>query len=314
MFQKSLVLYFKTTLLNQITIKNSSIELVVLDFGAIIQKIIIKDKNGKPINVVVDLEKPEDYLNDKMYLGACIGRYAGRISNGGFTLKNKKYAIKESNNVHLHGGEIGFNQKYFIIDEVNHGEEPFIRLSYLSKDLEEGYPGNLTVTVTYTLIGESLKITHQAITDKTTVVNLTNHSYFKLDETNTVAHYDLNLNCSQITETYNNLLPTGNFLPVADGKYDFRKKRKIGSPFLDTPFAIDSIKEIASEVYSEISGIKLQVKTNQPALIIYTPPTTGSICFETQNFPDAPNQTNFPSSVLNPNEVYLNESIFTFTT
>jgi len=300
--------------LNQITIKNNSIELVVLDFGAIIQKIIVKDKNGNPVNTVVGFENPEDYLNDKMFLGACIGRYAGRISGGGFTLKNKRYPLKENHKVHLHGGEIGFNQKYFTIEEVHQGETPFIRLSYLSQDLEEGYPGNLAVTVTYTLLGNSLKITHQATTDKTTVVNLTNHSYFKLDAASSVAHYDLQLNCSQITETHPNLLPTGHFLPVANSAYDFKTSKKIGSPFLDTPFAIDPKNKIAAEVSSDISEITLQVATNQPALIIYTPPTTGSICFETQNFPDAPNQPNFPSSVLTPDETYLNESIFTFKT
>ena len=299
--------------MNQITIKNNSIELTILDFGAIIQKLIVKDKNGNPTNVVVGLENSNAYLTDNMFLGACIGRYAGRISNGKFTLEDEIYVLAEENGVHLHGGNIGFNQKYFTVDKIDNGKEPFVRLSYLSPDLDEGYPGNLKIVVTYTIIGSSLKITHEASTDKTTVVNLTNHSYFKLDTAAEVNHYDLKLNCSKITETDDNLVPTGKFSHVLASKYDFLEKKKIGETRLDTPFAIDSGSKIVAEVHSEISGITMEVKTNQPAVVIYTPPTTGSICFETQNFPDAPNHKHFPSSVLQPGEKYLNESIFTFT-
>ena len=298
--------------MNQITIKNDSIELTVLDFGAIIQKLIVKDKNGNPINTVVGYDSPKDYVKDNMFLGACIGRYAGRISYGKFTINGKEYTLFEKDNVHLHGGEIGFNKKYFKIEEVNTSNLPFVKLSYISSDLEEGYPGKLKITVTYALIGNTLKITHEATTDKTTVVNLTNHSYFKLDNELSINHYNLKLNCHEILETNSRLLPTGNFLNVTNTRYDFLNKKKIGETRLDTPFAINLDDNIAAEVTSEISGITMKVKTNQPALIIYTPLTTGSICFETQNFPDAPNQANFPSSILEPNEKYINESTFTF--
>lgn len=298
--------------MNQITIKNDRIELTVLDFGAIIQKLIVKDKNGQPTNVVVSYDNPEDYLNDKMFLGACIGRYAGRISNGKFSLNGNEFTLQEENSVHLHGGKEGFNQKYFTIEEVNHGKEPFVKLSYVSPDLEEGYPGNLKIIVTYTLSANALKITHEATTDKTTVVNLTNHSYFKLDKEPEINHYNLKLDCAKIIDTHANLLPNGKFLNVLDTKYDFLKKKKINETRLDTPFAINASATLVAEVNSEVSGISMQVKTNQPAVIIYTPSTTGSICFETQNFPDAPNHSNFPSSVLEPNEKYINESTFTF--
>lgn len=298
--------------MNQITIKNKSIELTVLDFGAIIQKLIVKDKNGKPINVVIGYDNPEDYLLDDMFLGACIGRYAGRIANGEFSLNNNDYKLHHDNSVHLHGGVEGFNRKYFKIEKVEHGETPFIQLSYLSDDMEEGYPGTLKVLVTYTLVENSLKITHEATTDKTTVVNLTNHSYFKFDEAKEVNGYSLQLNCSKITETHDNLLPTGNLINVENSKYDFTSEKLIEDTRLDTPFAIDKSSDISAKVHSELSGVTMEVKTNQPALIVYTPPKTGSICFETQNFPDAPNQDNFPSSILEPGEVYKNESYFTF--
>jgi aldose 1-epimerase len=298
--------------LRQITLKNEQIELTVIDYGAIIQKLIVRDKDGKPINVVVGFENPEDYKDNPMFLGACIGRYAGRITNGAFKLNEVKYTMHSENGVHLHGGKVGFDKKIFVIDDMNHGEEPFVKLSYLSPDLEEGYPGNLKVTVTYKLVANELHIIHEAITDKTTVVNLTNHSYFKLDEESTVNQYKLQLDSSHSIETDSKLLPTGNLIPVQNTEYDFLVAKKINGIQLDTPFALNPAKGFAGSVYSEISGIKMQVKTNQPCMVIYTPPSTGSICFETQNYPDAPNHANFPSSILQLGEAYKNESIFSF--
>ncbi|MBO0592314.1 galactose mutarotase [Cellulophaga sp. E16_2] len=310
--QKSLNLFINFSALIQNTIKNNKIELTVLDFGAIIQKIIVKDKNGNPTNMVVGFEQPKDYLDNPMFLGACIGRYAGRISKGEFTLDKKIYPIQEEKDVHLHGGSAGFNKKYFKVDEVNHGGNPFIKLSYISEHLEEGYPGTLKVSVTYTLEDNALIVTHEATTDQKTVVNLTNHSYFKLDNTAEINHYDLQLDCTKILDTYDNLIPTGKLTEVAHTKYDFLENKKINTTRLDTPFVIDKRKEICASVHSAISGITLEVTTNQAAVVIYTPETTGSICFETQNYPDAPNQPNFPSSVLNKGEKYFNQSIFRF--
>lgn len=296
----------------QNTIKNDKIELTVLDFGAIIQKIIVKDKYGNPVNMVVSFDDPKDYLINPMYLGACIGRYAGRISNGRFALDGENYNIAEEKGVHLHGGGRGFDKKYFKVDVVKHGNHPSIKLSYESEHLEEGYPGNLKVTVTYSIEDDVLIVTHEATTDQTTVVNLTNHSYFKLDSAEDVNHYDLQLDCSKILETHENLIPTGKFTNVANTKYDFIVTKKINNTRLDTPFVIDKSKEICATAYSEISGINLEVTTNQPAVVIYTPEITGSICFETQNYPDAPNHQHFPSSVLNKEENYFNQSKFRF--
>ena len=216
--------------MNQITIKNEYIELTVLDFGAIIQKLIVKDKNGHPTNTVVGLESTEEYLKDNMYLGACIGRYAGRISNGSFTLEGKKYRGYQKNNVHLHGGQSGFNQKYFTIEEVNHGKEPYIKLSYLSPDLEEGYPGNLNVMVTYTLLANTLKITHEATTDKTTVVNLTNHSYFNLQgvDNGLIDNHILQIKASKYTPVNKEIIPTGEITSVKNTPFDFILPTKIG--------------------------------------------------------------------------------------
>ena len=299
--------------MNQVTIKNNFITLTVLDYGAIIQKLIIKNKDGVDTNVVVGLEEPEKYLMDNKSLGACIGRYAGRISNGGFQINNVHYPIFAKDGVHLHGGQKGFGKRYWTIEQVHDGENPFVKLTYLSQDMEEGYPGNLKCTVTYKLVGPSLFIIHEATTDKATPVNLTNHSYFNLDGEETIDHWNLRLSCPEYLETDAKLLPTGKILSVKNSKYDFLEMKKIGQVRLDTPFVMDSSLKNGTVLTSDKSGLSMEVVTNQPGVVVYTPPAFAAICFETQNFPDAPNQPHFPNSILQPGETYLNESEFRFS-
>jgi aldose 1-epimerase len=298
--------------LNQVTIKNNFITLTVLDYGAIIQKLILKNKNGVDTNVVIGLEEPEQYLTDNKSLGACIGRYAGRISNGSFQISNTNYPIFSKDGVHLHGGKQGFGKRYWTIDQVHDGENPFVKLSYLSKDQEEGYPGNLKTTVTYKLVGSSLFIIHQATTDKATPVNLTNHSYFNLDGEDKIDHYQLRLSCPEYLETDAKLLPTGKLVSVKNTKYDFLKMKKIGEVRLDTPFVLDPTLMENTLLTSDKSGLSMEVITDQAGVVVYTPPAFAAICFETQNFPDAPNQPHFPNSILQPGETYHNETEFKF--
>ncbi|MCM4153365.1 galactose mutarotase [Arenibacter sp. N53] len=299
--------------MNQVTIKNNFITLTVLDYGAIIQKMILKNKDGVDTNVVVGLEEPDKYLTDNKSLGACIGRYAGRISNNGFQINNVNYPIFSKNGVHLHGGEKGFGKRYWTIDQVQDGENPFVKLSYLSQDMEEGYPGNLKTTVTYKLVDSSLFIIHQATTDKATPVNLTNHSYFNLDGEDKIDHCHLRLSCPEYLETDAKLLPTGNIVSVKNSKYDFLSMKKIGEVRLDTPFVMDSSLKDGTVLASDKSGLSMEVITNQPGVVVYTPAGFAAICFETQNFPDAPNQPNFPNSILKPGETYHNETEFKFS-
>jgi len=298
--------------MKQVTISTPFATLVVLDYGAIIQKLLVKDKDGNSINVVVGFNSPNKYLEDDKFLGACIGRYAGRITNGRFELDRETYDLYQKDGVHLHGGKEGFGKKYWTIEEVHQGRQPFVKLSYKSKHLEEGYPGNLIVNVTYKLINNELHIIHEATTDRTTVINLTNHSYFRLDDASQINEYDLQLNCSKMVEVYADLLPTGNVVPVKETSFDFLEKKKIKSTRLDTPFVIDATSKHAGTISSEKTGISMEVTTNQSALICYTPSEFPAICFETQNYPDAPNQKNFPSSRLRPGEIYKNESRFVF--
>ena len=314
MLQRNQYFYtnFNATPLKQITIQNENIILVVLDYGAIIQKLLLKDKNGSFTNVVVGLEYPSAYLEDKISLGACVGRFAGRISKG-FVLDREKYPLYNENGVHLHGGKKGFAKRNWTFEDVDYGNEPFVKLSYLSRHLEEGYPGNLKTTVTYKLIGSSLQISHEATTDRTTIVNLTNHSYFRLAEKEPVGDYLLQLNCSQFAETHENLLPTGKILSTNGTDYDFSMERPIGNVSFDNPFIVDIKSTIAARCSSKKSGISMEVITNQPAMVVYTPSAFDAICFETQNLPDAPNHENFPNCTLRPGERYRNVSEFRFS-
>lgn len=303
---------FKRYILNQVTIKNDFISLTVLDYGAIIQKLLVKNKEGIATNVVVGYEEPLKYLTDNKALGACIGRFAGRISNGSFTIDGINYPLYSVNGVHLHGGKEGFGKKTWTISKVEDGNDPLVTLSYFSKDMEEGYPGNLTVTLTYKLIGRSLHIIHEATTDKATPVNLTNHSYFKLDEEEQMDHYNLRLSCPQYVELDQKLVPTGNIISVANTAFDFQDQKKIGTTRFDTPFVLDPTLPFNTLLSSPKSGISMEVLTNQHAMVVYTPPEFASICFETQNYPDAPNQPSFPNSILNPGETYNNTTEYKF--
>ncbi len=298
--------------MKQFTINNGLLSLTVLNYGAVIQKLMVLDKNGDPFNVVVGLKDPEEYLQDEISLGASVGRFAGRISKGGFSIGSEKYRIHEKDGVHLHGGKAGFAKKYWEVDEVEEGDTPFIKLSYTSPHLEEGYPGSLKATVKYVLDGSSLKIIYEGQTDRSTVVNLTNHSYFRLDEEPDIGNYLLRLNCESVLQTDHQLLPTGNLRTVNEAGMDFRTARKIGTTRMDTPFVCDQNGEFVGELSSAKSGIRMSIYSNQPAVVVYTPLDFPAICFETQNYPDSPNFEHFPSALLHPGETYVNTAVFKF--
>ncbi len=298
--------------MKQVTINNNCISLTVLDYGAIIQKIEVRNKKNELTNVAVGFEDPSDYLNDTIFLGACVGRYAGRISGGGFDLKGKRYSLYHQDGVHLHGGKEGLGKKFWSIDSVNKDEKPSVKLSYTSRAMEEGYPGEVKVAVVYQLIGNALHIRHKASTDETTVINLTNHSYFRLDDEARIDHYFLQLKSKNILETRENLVPSGRVLPVKNTPYDFRHRKRIAAISLDTPYILDGNTGVVARVHSPASGISMKVQTNQPAIVVYRPKDFPALCLETQNHPDAPNHSHFPSSVLQPGETYNNTSIFEF--
>ncbi len=283
------------------------LSITVIEYGAILQE-FTHLPTGR--NLVVKLPEPADYLADKRYLGACVGRFAGRISGGAFEVDDQRYPINTVNGVHLHGGQNGFSHKFWTIEEVLGGVTPQITLAYLSRHLEEGYPGNLQCKVTYRLNQDRLEIIHEAETDQATLVNMVNHSYFRLDDADSVSHYQLRIAADRILRTHDNLVPTGAYLEVEGSPYDFRKAKALGAILLDTPFVLNGMEEAAATVYSPRSQTGLRVFTNQPAMVVFTPDDLAAICLETQNYPDAPSKPHFPSSVLRPGAVYRNYAGF----
>lgn len=315
-------------------VNSNGMELLISNLGATIIAINVPDKTNKLVNVVVGLE-PEAYtskayLKNYTYLGASIGRYAGRISKGAFDLNGVTYPIYNEDGVHLHGGEVGFDKKYWTVTKLNEGANPLVTFACESVHLEEGYPGNLSVAVTYQLTeSNEVKVTYKATTDIATPVNLTNHAYFNLNGSGSVLDHMLKLNSTHVLDVDSLLIPSGKLVDSKNTRFDFSKKEQIGREdfigFDDTFILSD--EDVKAVLYAPTTGIKMKVHTNQPASVIYTPVQLdklpylygaaytkfSAICFETQNYPDAPNNDHFPSSILNSGEEYCNESIFEFS-
>jgi aldose 1-epimerase len=318
--------------LEVITIKNNNgMELKVINYGATLIELKVPDKNNNFIDVIVGLVMAssyvqEPYTNVKLFLGSSIGRYAGRISKGKFDIDGKSYQINHQDGVHLHGGN-GFDKKYWAVEKVL---DNLVTLFYISEDQEEGYPGNLKVWVTYELIeNNSLKITYKAKTDKSTPVNLTSHPYINLNGKGSIIDHELTINSEKHLEVNHQLLPTGNILESKNTQFDRNQKSKVkNDSFIsfDDTFVLGNDK-IKASLFSQESGINLNIYSNQPAMVVYTPKKFPdltfktnikstlfpAICFEPQNFPDAPNNVHFPNSILSPDELYLNEIVYEFS-
>jgi aldose 1-epimerase len=317
--------------LEVIVIKNSlGMEVSVSNFGATLLELKVRDKHRNFVDVVQGLAVASDYIQKpytdvKLYLGSSVGRYAGRISKGSFDVNGINYPLNHEDGVHLHGGE-GFDKKHWNIQEITKNA---VTLTYLSKHLEDGYPGNLEVIVKYELTEtNSLKITYSATTNQSTPVNLTSHPYINLNGKGSVLDHELIINSSQHLEVDKKLIPSGKILDSNNTPFDRRNKAKLkelGFTGFDDTFVLEKEKLKAS-LYSEESGIKMNIYSNQPAMVVYTPKKFPevpfkinqgvseypAICFEPQNFPDAPHHSHFPNSILNPGEVYTNEIEYEF--
>lgn len=322
--------------LQTIDLKNASGSvLTILNYGATLFGFKLKNSRGELIDVVAGPSDPEsyttaEYRSENKCFGASIGRFAGRISDGKFSIGNEEYRLyEEYEGAHLHGGKLGFQYRMWEIDEVMKGSNPSVKLSYHSKDMEEGYPGNLTVEVIYHLTEDNqIKINYSAKTDKETIVNLTNHTYFNLNGGGSVSDHFLQVHASKILELDDKNLPTGNLTKLRNNPKDHRESRLMGNRELDDVFVLDTMEEeTQAQLFAPLSGIKLKVNSNQPVLVIYSPETLPdewnyhanydekfpAVAIEAQNYPDAPNFRNFPSSLLKPGDVYQNEIVFSFT-
>jgi len=330
------------------TMTNSrGMEVRAMNYGGIIVSLRVPDKKGVLADVVLGFDTLDAYLNNKPYFGAIIGRYANRIANGKFTLNGAEYRLARNNGMNsLHGGLKGFDKVLWRGEQFENNQGIGVVFTYTSKNGEEGYPGNLKAKVTYTLTDQSeLQIEYQATTDEATPVNLTNHSYFNLasEGNGDILKHNLILNADRFTPVDSTLIPAGELRSVAGTPFDFTQPTAIGARIdtnneqlaiahgYDHNFVLSrkgSGLELAGRVHEQQTGRALEVYTTEPGVQFYTGNVldgtiTGKhghaynkhagLCLETQHFPDSPNHSNFPWTILKPEQTYNSRTVYKFS-
>ncbi len=330
------------------TLKNSKgMEVSIITYGGIITSLKVPNKENKIEDVVLGYNTLAHYEKSSPFFGALIGRYGNRIAKGKFTLDGNEYQLATNNDPnHLHGGDKGFDKVVWNASEEKTDSTASLVLTYLSKDMEEGYPGNLKTKVTYTLDNNNvLDVLYEAATDKKTIVNLTQHSYFNLsgDFSKTILDHEITINADKFIPVDETLIPTGELKDVANTPFDFRNAKVVGKDIeveneqlkrglgYDHCWVLNNQNEgmrLASTAYNPESGRLLEIFTNEPGIQFYTgnfldgilPSKEGGtyafrtgFCLETQHYPDSPNQKDFPSVVLNPGEKYETKTSFKFS-
>ena len=330
------------------TLKNhNGVEMKVINYGATIITLKVPDQNGKLDDIVLGFEKLADYEAKSPYFGCIVGRYGNRIAKGKFTLNGVPYCLATNNGPNsLHGGLKGFNKAVWHAKEMQTAAGPAVEFTHVSKDGEEGYPGNLTMKLVYTLTDKNeVRIDYTATTDKDTVINLTNHSYFNLagQGNGDILGHEMMINASHFTPVDDTLIPTGELRPVKGTPFDFTKPTAIGARIQQDDEQLkfgkgydhnwvldkDEAMSLVARVVEPQSGRVLEVSTTEPAVQFYTGnfldgTVTGKagkvykqrygFCLETQHYPDSPNHPNFPPTVLRPGQTYQTTTIFRFST
>jgi aldose 1-epimerase len=311
----------------------------ITNYGGIVTSISAPDKTGKFDDVVLGYDNLDGYLKETPYFGAIVGRYGNRIAKGSFTIDGKKYSLAINNGPNsLHGGIKGFDKVVWDAEQFEKKDGVGIKLHYLSKDGEEGYPGNLDTYVTYTLTNDNeLRIDYSATTDKATPVNLTHHSYFNLGGTSgkDILNHTLFIDADKYTVVDETQIPTGELRDVTGTPMDFRKPVTVGSRINDVEggydhnYVLNNNGKIAkvAELFDSVSGRCMDVSTTEPGMQFYTGnfldgSITGTkgivynkhfgLCLETQHFPDSPNHPEFPNTILRPGEKYTQTTIYKF--
>ncbi len=325
------------------TLQNDNgVEVKVTNIGATIMSVKTPDKDGKIGQVVLGFDDPmvylsEDYLSKGFFFGATVGRYANRIAGGKFTIDNKVYELEVNNGPnHLHGGTGSFNTKIWDAESFGSESRVGVRMRYVSPAMENGYPGTLTVSVTFTLTNDgSLNISYQATTDRKTILNLTNHSYFNLAGKGNVLNTEVTMQAHKYTPKDEVNIPTGEVESVKNTPLDFIFPHKIGDRIFmyedgyDHNLVIDGTQgelRKAAEAYEPTTGRTLEFQTTEPGFQFYTAyyldgsfkreelvfDKFGGFCFEAQHYPDSPNKPQFPTPLLKPGETYTQTTIYKF--
>ncbi len=316
------------------------VEVRAMTYGATIISVRAPDRSGRAEDVVLGFDRFDDYLTKARFFGTVAGRYANRIGKARFTLDGRTFELAANNGVnHLHGGTSGFDKKIWKGEPFDRDGSSGVVFTYTSADGEEGYPGTLTITLTYTLTPRNeLMLDYVATTDKATPINLTNHSYFNLAGRGhgTILQHQLTINADRYTPTDNGLIPTGELAAIDGTPFDFRRATAIGARIdadnaqlkngrgYDHNYVLNGGPglRLAAKVVEPSSGRTLQVDTTEPGVQFYAGngldaarngfgPRAG-FCLETQHFPDSPNKPNFPSTILRPGETFRSKTVYTF--
>lgn len=322
---------------------NNGMQMKVTNYGATILSLTAPDREGKFEDVVLGYENAQDYEMGDSYFGAIVGRYGNRIGKGKFTLEGREYQLSINNGPnHLHGGTIGFNKVIWNAEDI---KESLITFKYTSADMEQGYPGNVELTVTYTLTDNNeLKIDYRGTTDETTILNPTHHSYFNLsgDPNKTILDHELMIKADKFTPVDSTLITTGEIAAVENSPFDFRTSKPIGRDIetdneqlhygngFDHNWVLNNyngeVRSVAL-LYEPVSGRLMEVLTDQPGIQFYsgnflngsalgkkgiTYQFRTGLCLETQHYPDSPNKPEFPSVILQPGEAYIHTTIYRF--
>ncbi|MBS1729636.1 MAG: galactose mutarotase [Bacteroidetes bacterium] len=325
-------------------LKNEYLSVAITNYGARIVSLEVKDKNNHTVDVSAGFDSIIPYtLGRETYFGAVVGRYANRIANGKFSLNNQSYSLPiNSDKHHLHGGTKGFSRVVWQVKKIDPAQ---LILQYLSKDGEEGYPGNLMVEISYTLSKNILEINYEAVTDNATILNLTNHTFFNLNGfgKGNINRHLLKIYAHEFTPIDESMIPTGAIISVEDTPFDFREFSTLGTHIdddtnpqirygkgFDHNFVLDKKEpsfQKCAEVIGDLSGICMEVWTTEPGMQLYSgnfldgthvlkngfkDDFRSAFCLETQHFPNAPNEKSFPSTELFPGEIFRSKTSFVF--
>jgi aldose 1-epimerase len=316
----------------------------IMTYGGIVVSLKVPDKNGNFGDVVLGYDNFDDYVKNSPFFGALVGRYGNRIAKGKFTLAGKEYTLAVNSGANnLHGGPVGFDKRVWKATALLTADGPVLKLNYLSQDGDQGFPGNLNVTATYTLTADNgLLLTYTATTDKPTLCNLTQHSYFNLAGKGDVLNYLVYINADKFTPVDKALIPTGELKPVEGTPFDFRKPTAIGARInadneqikfgngYDHNWVINKPPGklgLVARVTDPTSGRVMEVLSTEPGVQFYTGnfldgytgkggwvyKNRSGLCFEPQHYPDSPNHPQFPSAELKPGQTYQNTIIYRFS-
>jgi aldose 1-epimerase len=337
------------TAIDLYTLTNTNgMKVQITNYGGIVTSILVPDKNGNFGDVVLGYDNLEGYVKNNPYFGCLIGRYGNRIARGKFTLNGTTYNLATNNDLnHLHGGIKGFDKVVWNAREIKSNGQVGLELTYLSQDGEEGYPGNLSIKVIYSLRNDNaLRIDYEATTDQPTICNLTNHSYFNLKDAGAspILDHDLMLDADYFTPVDETLIPTGKLRAVKGSPFDFKNLTKIGARIgaddeqikfglgYDHNFVLNGEAgelRLAGKLIESTTDRIMEIWTTEPGIQFYSGnfldgTITGKngtvyyyrhgLCLETQHYPDSPNQPNFPSTMLNPGEKYQSTTVYNFLT